>query len=88
MCLGIFDDIIRKSEFSCDGKCITLSRNTDQKAVSRTERLYIEFTTGIFNARCGKCEDFQFAVVCSTFGRVGSCIQLIEQYQRMFVYML
>ena len=76
MCLGIFDDIIRKSEFSCDGKCITLSRDTDQKAVSRTERLYIEFTTGIFNARCGKCEDFQFAVVCRCHGTDASLVQI------------
>ena len=76
MCLGIFDDIIRKSQLSGDSEGVTLSRNTDQKAVSRTERLYIEFTTGIFNARCGKCEDFQFAVVCRCHGTDAFLVQI------------
>ena len=32
----LVDDEIRKSQFGRNGKCVTFSRNTDQKAVGRT----------------------------------------------------
>ena len=63
MALCILDDVIRKTETACDRKCITLSRNTDQKAVGRAKRLNIKFTAGILNARCAEGVDFELAVM-------------------------
>ena len=76
VCSGIIDDVIRKAKLSCDGKRITLSRDTDQKTVSRTERLDIKFTTGILNTWCGKSEDFQLTVVSSCHGADPSLMEI------------
>ena len=50
MLLCVLYDIIRKPQLSGDGKCVTLSRDTDQQAVSGLQALYVKFTAGIFNA--------------------------------------
>ena len=66
--LSSFNDLIGKSKFGRDGKGITFSGNTDQKAVGRTQGFYAEFAAGIFHTRCRKCVYLKLAVMGGCHG--------------------
>ena len=63
VCPGFFDDIIRKPQFSRDGKCIALSGNSDEQAVSRPQRLEIELTAGVLYSGSSQGVDFKLTVM-------------------------
>ena len=45
---GFLNNIIRKSQFGGNSKCITFARDTDKQTVGRAKGFYIKFTAGIF----------------------------------------
>ena len=66
--LASVDDEIRKTQLGGNGKCVALSRNSDEQTVSGTQGLYIKFTAGIFHAVGGKGVNLQLAVVGGCHG--------------------
>ena len=58
-------NIILQPQSFGNGKGITLTGNTDQQFISRTQGFHAEFTAGIFYMVCRKSKYLQFAVVGS-----------------------
>ena len=75
---GIFDNIVRKSQLFGNGKCITLSRNTDQQTVSWPERCNVELAARIFYARCLERKNLQFTVVSGCHGADALSMQMTQ----------
>ena len=78
MFFGLFNNIIRQSQLSGNGKSITLSRYADKQAVSGAQGFYVKFAGGIFHARRRKGIDLQFAVMGGCHGADSLCVKMGE----------
>ena len=65
---GLVDDVVWKTKLGGNGKCVTLSWNTDQQTVSRAECFNIKFTAGIFHTWSGECIYLQLTIVGGRHG--------------------
>ena len=75
---GLFDKEVRQAQLGRDGKGITLSGDTDEQAIGRTQGFHVKFTAGIFHAGSGQGKDLQLAVMGGCHGADAHFVQMGE----------
>ena len=79
---GFLDDGCRNTELGRNRKCITLTRDTDQKTISRAQGFYIEFAACILDTGGRERKYFELTVMSGSHGADSSVMKIGEDGDR------